>query len=138
MAKVSLRPGWDLAEAVVSLISMKTMRHIGGPTVRLGLGAWVLAGLLGLAACSGEPSTVADRTLRMALRFEPPTLDWSLATDGVSFNVLTNIMEGLTQYNQQLEPVPAIARHWEFSEGGRVITYTLREEIGRASCRERV
>ncbi|MCH7650754.1 MAG: hypothetical protein IIA63_06290, partial [Nitrospinae bacterium] len=28
---------------------MKTMRHIGGPTVRLGLGVWVLAGLLGLA-----------------------------------------------------------------------------------------
>ena len=110
-------------------MAMKTTRHIGGPTVRLGLGAWVLAGLLGLAACSGESSAVTDRTLRMALRFEPPTLDWSLATDGVSFNVLTNIMEGLTQYNEQLEPVPAIARYWAFSEGGRVITYTLREDV---------
>ena len=86
---------------------MKTMHHISGSALRLGLGAWVLAGLLGLAACSGETSAGADRTLRMALRFEPPTLDWSLATDGVSFNVLTNIMEGLTQYNEQLEPGPS-------------------------------
>jgi oligopeptide transport system substrate-binding protein len=108
---------------------MKTIRHIGQPAVRLGLGAWVLAALSGLAACSGEPPAEAERTLRMALTTEPPTLDWSLATDGVSFNVLTNIMEGLTQYNEQLEPVPAIARSWEFSEGGRVITYTLREGV---------
>jgi len=48
-------------------MSMKTMRHIGGPTVRLGLGAWVLAGLLGLAACSGETSAGADRVLMRPL-----------------------------------------------------------------------
>ena len=65
----------------------------------------------------------------MAVRAEPPTLDLSLATDNVSFDVLTNIMEGLTQYNSKLEPLPAVAERWEFSEGGRVITYYLRDDV---------
>ena len=111
---------------MLSLDPMSANRNSEGPLLRPGL--WILAGLWWLTACSGE-SPVADKTLRMALRFEPPTLDWSLATDGVSFNVLTNIMEGLTQYNEQLEPVPAIAKRWEFSEGGRVITYYLRDDV---------
>jgi oligopeptide transport system substrate-binding protein len=38
-------------------------------------------------------------------------------------------MEGLTQYNADLEPIPAIAKRWEFSEGGRVITYFLRDDV---------
>ncbi|NIQ03422.1 MAG: peptide ABC transporter substrate-binding protein [Nitrospinaceae bacterium] len=100
--------------------------------LKKGLCRWVLlpACLALLAGCPGEPGSAAGtQTLRLALHAEPPTLDWSLATDGVSFDVLTNIMEGLTQYNDQLEPVPAVAQRWEFSEGGRVITYYLREDV---------
>ncbi|MFQ5673225.1 MAG: peptide ABC transporter substrate-binding protein [Nitrospinales bacterium] len=65
----------------------------------------------------------------MTVTAEPPTLDWSLATDNVSFDILTNIMEGLTQYNTHLEPVPAIARRWEFSADGTLITYYLRDDV---------
>ena len=82
---------------------------IGKPFLRLGMVILALASTWGITGCSGEPSAVEDKTLRIAVTTEPPTLDWSLATDGVSFNVLTNIMEGLTQYNDQLEPIPAIA-----------------------------
>jgi oligopeptide transport system substrate-binding protein len=114
---------------MISLGSMKTIPNIGKPLLRLGLVILTLAGALWMVGCSGEPSAVEDKTLRIALRFEPPSLDWSLATDGVSFNVLTNIMEGLTQYNDRLEPIPAIARRWEFSEGGRVITFYLRDDV---------
>jgi oligopeptide transport system substrate-binding protein len=108
---------------------MKTILNIGKPLLGHGLWILVLASSLWMTGCSGEPSAVENKTLRLAVSTEPPTLDWSLATDGVSFNVLTNIMEGLTQYNERLEPIPAIAKRWEFSEGGRVITFYLRDDV---------
>lgn len=114
---------------MISLVSMKTIPNIGKPLCVLGLGVLALVSALWIAGCSDEPSAVESNTLRIAVTTEPPTLDWSLATDGVSFNVLTNIMEGLTQYNEQLEPIPAIAKRWEFSEDGRVITFYLRDDV---------
>jgi oligopeptide transport system substrate-binding protein len=108
---------------------MNSFPNIGKPLLCLGLGVLALINALGIAGCSDEPSAVTSKTLRIAVTTEPPTLDWSLATDGVSFNVLTNIMEGLTQYNERLEPIPAIARRWEFSEAGRVITFYLRDDV---------
>ncbi len=65
----------------------------------------------------------------MPIGNEPPTLDWTLATDSVSFNILTNLMEGLTQYNANLEAVPAVAERWEFSKDGKTITYYLRGDV---------
>jgi oligopeptide transport system substrate-binding protein len=114
---------------MISLGSMKTTLNIGKPSFHLRQVVLSLICALWMAGCSGEPSAVEDQTLRIAVTTEPPTLDWSLATDGVSFNVLTNIMEGLTQYNEKLEPIPAIAKRWEFSEGGRVITFYLRDDV---------
>ena len=114
---------------MISLGPMKTTLHIGKPLLRLVLAILALTGICKIVGCSGEPSAVEHNTLRIAVTTEPPTLDWSLATDGVSFNVLTNIMEGLTQYNDQLEPIPAIAKRWEFSENGRVITFYLRDDV---------
>ena len=108
---------------------MKTTHNIGKPLLRLGWVLLALAGALYIAGCSSEPTAMETQTLRIAVTTEPPTLDWSLATDGVSFNVLTNLMEGLTQYNEQLEPIPAIAKRWEFSENGRVITFYLRDDV---------
>ena len=92
--------------------------------------AFLLAGLALLPGCfAAPPPDENERVFRMALRSEPPTLDLSLATDNVSFDILTNIMEGLTQYNADLEPIPAVAERWEFSEDGRVITYYLRDDV---------
>ncbi len=114
---------------MISLGPMKTLLNIGKPLILLELGVLALLSALWIMGCSGEPSEVENRILRIAVTTEPPTLDWSLATDGVSFNVLTNIMEGLTQYNKRLEPIPAIAKRWEFSENGRVITFYLRDDV---------
>ncbi len=73
---------------------------------------------------SGDPST-----FRMTIKNEPPTLDGSLATDSVSFTILTNLMEGLTQYDAELNPIPAIAKRWEYSNEGRTITFYLRDDV---------
>ena len=88
----------------------------------------ILALYPSLLGCSGREAR-DFRTFRMAVRAEPPTLDWTLATDSVSFNILTNIMEGLTQYNANLEPVPAVAERWELSENGKTLRYYLRDDV---------
>ncbi len=94
------------------------------------IGVFACLSLLVLAACSGpDASSPALRELRIPISSEPPTLDWSLATDNVSFDILTNLMEGLAQYNEDLEPVPAIAKSWEFSPDGKTVTFNLRDDV---------
>jgi len=93
----------------------------------------ILISFFTLSACrkqdinDSEPAT--EKIFRMNVSSEPPTLDWSLATDNVSFRVITNIMEGLTQFDDDLNPVPAIARKWETSEDGKRITFFLRDDV---------
>ena len=65
----------------------------------------------------------------MPISNEPPTLDWSLATDSVSFDILTNLMEGLTQYDSNMDPIPAVAKRWEITNNGKIITYYLRDDV---------
>lgn len=65
----------------------------------------------------------------MSISTEPPTLDWSLATDGVSFNVIANIMEGLTEFDDNLNPKPAIASKWDVSEDGKTYRFYLRKDV---------
>ncbi len=68
-------------------------------------------------------------TFRMALSSEPPTLDWSLATDNVSIRVIENLMEGLAEYDDALRPTPAIAQRWEVSPDGLQYTFYLRDHV---------
>ena len=70
-----------------------------------------------------------NNTFRMALSSEPPTLDWNLATDSISIRVIENIMEGLTQFDQDLNPVPAVAKGWKVSDDGRTYIFDLRETV---------
>jgi oligopeptide transport system substrate-binding protein len=74
-------------------------------------------------------STREGSEFRMNLGSEPPTLDWSLATDSVSITVIENIMEGLTRYDQNLQPQPAIAKTWEVSKDGKTYRFYLREDV---------
>ncbi len=85
-----------------------------------------------VAGCrrSGEPpDRLADDYFRVNLGTEPPSLDWSLATDHVSFNVITNLMVGLTEFDKELKPAPVIAKSWEYREGGNVIVFDLRDDV---------
>lgn len=85
--------------------------------------------LLFAAACTrAEGSGPQPATFRMALSAEPPTLDWNLATDNVSFDVINNLMEGLTQFDRNLRPRPALARSWEVLDGGRRYLFHLRRD----------
>lgn len=63
--------------------------------------------------------------LRLNLGFEPDTLDWSKATDSYSFDVIANIMLGLTKYNNELKSVPSLAIKWEISKDGKTYVFYL-------------
>ena len=76
-----------------------------------------------------KPSTKCGQAFRMALSSEPPTLDWNLATDSVSFRVISQVMEGLARYDDKLNPSPAVAEKWEISKDGRTYTYYLRKDV---------
>ncbi|HAP67182.1 MAG TPA: oligopeptide-binding protein oppA [Nitrospinae bacterium] len=73
--------------------------------------------------------TKNSNIFRMSISTEPPTLDWSLATDGVSFNVIASIMEGLTEFDEKLNPKPAIASKWDVSGDGKIYTFYLRKDV---------
>lgn len=68
---------------------------------------------------------VPKQELAMRIETEPPTLDWNLATDYVSINILYHLIEGLAEYNNKLEPVPSLAS-WKVSKDGKTYTYTLK------------
>ncbi|HZR47025.1 MAG TPA: peptide ABC transporter substrate-binding protein, partial [Candidatus Manganitrophaceae bacterium] len=93
----------------------------------------ILAGalLLLLGALFGRkgPAPAAGSVFRMNLTSEPPTLDWSLATDNVSIRVIENLMEGLAEYDPQLRPKPAIAKGWEVSADGLRYLFRLRNDV---------
>ncbi len=112
------------------LVSMQSKKYVlRNQIVSHSIGLVVLP-LVFLLGCGDiEVTSNSQNTLRIAIKAEPPTLDGSLATDNVSFDILTNIMEGLTQYNSKLEPVPAIAKRWEFSDQGRTLTFFLRNDV---------
>ena len=67
--------------------------------------------------------------LRLNLGFEPDTLDWSKATDSYSFDVITNLMVGLTKYNNDLQSIPSLAKSWNISNEGKTYTFNLNKNI---------
>ncbi len=68
-------------------------------------------------------------TLRMNLGTEPPTLDWNIAQDYSSFEIISNIMVGLTRFandsNGEAISKPGCAKSWEISSDGLTYTFHL-------------
>ena len=82
-----------------------------------------------ITGCSNKTSSDTGNTLRLNISGEPPTLDWTLATDNTSFHVITNLMDGLTTFDISLNPVPAIAKKWAISNKGKRYTFYLRDDV---------
>ena len=104
------------------------MSHYTNKTTR-NLAYFGLALLLSCGACRAPSRGGADDQFRVNLGTEPPSLDWSLATDHVSFNVIANLMVGLTEFDKNLKPAPVIAKSWDILEGGKKIIFHLRDDV---------
>lgn len=58
---------------------------------------------------------------------EPPSLDPALATDSTSYLILSNIMEGLTKFDENMNVVPGLAERWKMFDGGKKFIFYLRK-----------
>jgi oligopeptide transport system substrate-binding protein len=95
------------------------------------------AALLGTAGCGsvfeggggGGGGGAGSSTLDLNLGAEIPELDTALTSDTVSFDVLTNVTEGLYRLNPDNEPKPATAEGVELSNGDLTYTFTLRDGV---------
>jgi oligopeptide transport system substrate-binding protein len=91
-------------------------------------GAATLIALIALA-CGGSDRAPAKSELRINLETEPPSLDWNLATDGISIIAIQQLMRGLTKLDDQLLPAPDLAERWSVSPDGLTYTFKLRPGI---------
>ena len=51
---------------------------------------------------------------------EPSTLDWNLATDSSSFQIINNIMGGLTKLDHNFEIKNNFAEKWYFDDNNKI------------------
>ena len=65
--------------------------------------------------------------IRINIGSEPGTLDWNLATDSSSFQIINNIMAGLTSFNSELKLVPNLAESWIINKKDKTITIKIKE-----------
>jgi oligopeptide transport system substrate-binding protein len=93
------------------------------------------AALLGTAGCGsvfqggGGQEGAGSSTLNLNLTAEIPELDSAKTSDTVSFDVLTNVNEGLYRLDINNEPIPAVAEGVELSNGDLTYTFTLRDGV---------
>ena len=88
-----------------------------------------------LIGCQQEPTGPADKVqpevraggaYRAALPWSPRTLDPAFSTDIYSVTLIQQIFDGLVQFDQNLNVVPALATSWKVSSDGLVYTFNLR------------
>jgi peptide/nickel transport system substrate-binding protein/oligopeptide transport system substrate-binding protein len=88
-------------------------------------------------ACQREPANTGEQqasppqrggTYRAALPWQPRNLDPAFSTDIYSVTIIQQVFDGLVQFDQNLNVVPALASTWRVSADGLVYTFTLRQD----------
>ena len=86
--------------------------------------------VLAISSCGAKQADGPEKdTLRLNLAAEPPSLDWHVSTDNTSFDVVSNLMVGLTQYKNDLTCAPACAESWDIEDGGKRYVFHLRKGL---------
>ncbi len=101
-----------------------------GTLSRRGVLAAAGAGGLSLAGCASAKVIGFDpakRSLDIANQGEPLSLDPQKCSGTWENNIVGNMFVGLVTEDEQAQPQPGMATHWETSEDGLVWTFHLRE-----------
>ena len=83
-----------------------------------------------LLSCSPQfhPLTSDNQSgLVLALPDDPATLDWNKATDGNSFEVISNLMVGLTRFDRNQNVIPSEADRWDVDPKGMRFVFHIRD-----------
>lgn len=90
-----------------------------------------------IVGCQQEPTGRAKKVgpeprnggvYHAALPWSPRTLDPAYSTDIYSVTLIQQIFDGLIQFDQNLNVVPALAVSWKVSSDGLVYTFNLRQD----------
>ena len=92
-----------------------------GKTVKVLLTAATAAGML--AGCGSKTDT---DTFSFASELDIQGMDSTVVDDGMSFNAVHAITDGLTAVNEKGKTAPAIAKSWDVSDDGKTYTFHLR------------
>lgn len=92
----------------------------------------VAAAAVSMAACSSGSGTASGseapkQVLNLAKENDVITFDSTLATDGMSFEAINMIIEGLETTNEDHDIVPALAESYDVSEDELTYTFHLRD-----------
>jgi peptide/nickel transport system substrate-binding protein len=105
---------------------------LGSPVSRC-LAVVLTAGLLATACSSDskDSSTAAKNggTLVVGYTADPNTLDPWKATQFQAIHLLEQVYGTLTQLDGNLGVVPGLAEKWEYSDGNKTLTFTLRQGV---------
>ena len=80
-----------------------------------------------LALCCFSLAGAEERYLSVMLSTNVMSLDTNLATDGESFEVIADCIDGLMQMDADGAAIPAIAESYDLSEDGKTYTFHLRD-----------
>ena len=89
----------------------------------IGLTAAMVTGMSGVSAMAAGGGDIYVMFASNVM-----SLDTNLATDGDSFEIIADCIDGLTQMDAEGAAVPAIAESWDVSEDGCTYTFHLRED----------
>lgn len=92
----------------------------------------VAAAAVSMAACSSgsgsaSGSEAAKQVLNLAKENDVITFDSTLATDGMSFEAINMIIEGLETTNEEHDIVPGLAESYDVSDDELTYTFHLRD-----------
>ena len=84
---------------------------------------------LGERVPKSQETPVLGGIYRRPLEFMPRTLDPALLADIYSVTIIQQLLDGLVQFDQNLNVIPAIAKSWKISHDGLTYTFFLREGV---------
>ena len=93
---------------------------------------WAVAASFALGLTFGGAAAIAQKaggTLVYIVQPEPPSLASFLSTSGPIGLVAPKIYDGLLDYDNDLNIVPALAESYDVSEDGKTVTFKLREGV---------
>lgn len=94
----------------------------------------VMMAALSTVTFAQEP--VMGGTLQAAWQSEWESLDPHIASSEATFQILNNVLETLTFYDDNMNLIPWLAESWEQSEDGLTWTFYLREGVTFSNGRE--
>ena len=72
--------------------------------------------------------TDRKKIIRLVDNFDIPSMDTNRATNSISFEVMANVLEGLTVLGENDVVKNGVATSWDISEEGTTYTFHLRED----------